>query len=145
MTVETEPISYRIKLPDEFGVENTAEFPDGTKLRIRRVKPAPIPDCRYWRELNAKQGKCGIHLVHEPTHYQCQTCTINGKRSRGIGDTITRVLWWLSFGLVAGFEKCGCGRRQSALNILIPYRRKKCGCGGGKRSKSDGNGNLARR
>ncbi len=41
--------------------------------------------------------------------------------SRGLGDTIARLIHWLSFGRV---RPCGgCRRRQAFLNWLWPYNR----------------------
>jgi len=44
-------------------------------------------------------------------------------RSRGLGDTVAKFIHWITFGWIK--PCCGCRRRQSFLNKLFPYNRKR--------------------
>ena len=52
----------------------------------------------------------------------CRGCPFGPKpptRSRGLGDTIAKLTKRLGIKRKPG---CGCGKRQAALNRLVPYR-----------------------
>lgn len=53
-------------------------------------------------------------------------------RSEGLGDTVAKITKFLYIDRVVkkianllGYEDCGCTRRQTLLNKLFPYRKKK--------------------
>lgn len=53
-------------------------------------------------------------------------------RSEGLGDTIAKITKFLYLDRLAkrianllGYEDCGCTRRQTLLNKLFPYKKKK--------------------
>lgn len=43
-------------------------------------------------------------------------------RSRGLGDTVAKVIEVATFGLVKKKSGCGCDKRQKWLNEKFPYR-----------------------
>lgn len=65
---------------------------------------------------------------------------IESMESRGLGDTLARVIKAITFGKVS---PCGgCAKRQEALNRLVPYKKGEPHAteerGGGGDSKGDG-------
>lgn len=50
-------------------------------------------------------------------------------RSRGLGDTVAKVIDRATFGRVKKTEGCGCAKRQEWLNRVVPYGEKAPGTG----------------
>ncbi len=46
------------------------------------------------------------------------------ERSRGLGDTVKKIIETVSFGKIKQKKGCGCKKRQEKLNELFPYKDK---------------------
>ncbi|MGC4033701.1 MAG: hypothetical protein QM754_18605 [Tepidisphaeraceae bacterium] len=68
--------------------------------------------------------------LHQARAFGQQSAPVEPQGDRGLGDTIARVLdpiggaaFKRAFKAVTG-KDCGCGKRQAALNKLVPYKPK---------------------
>ena len=80
-------------------------------------------DCEHWRDCGVRGGGCcEIDEYERPSLGVClNMCEKNtNKPSRGLGDTVARVIKKATGGKV---KPCGgCKKRQAALNKLMPYK-----------------------
>lgn len=46
------------------------------------------------------------------------------EKSKGLGDTIAKIISITSLGTIKPTKDCGCAKRKQALNNLFPYKNK---------------------
>lgn len=98
--------------------------------------------CKHWNPCNVRSGGCcstkqyerpsfGVCLLscdfntNPPTEKEKKKFTGSKKKSKGLGDTVKKVIDKVTFRKV---KSCGgCKKRQEALNKLLPYKGNKHG------------------
>lgn len=48
----------------------------------------------------------------------------DSKTSKGLGDTVEKIIAWTGLDKIVGKKDCGCKKRKEMLNKLVPYDQK---------------------
>tara|TARA_R100001463_G_scaffold5098_1_gene17888 strand:- start:365 stop:682 length:318 start_codon:yes stop_codon:yes gene_type:complete len=96
-------------------------------------------NCAYWLEGFCQNHYYGGHPSKGTCEklcpeYKVQQLTQDGsdlpstptkvETSRGLGDTVKKVIETVSFGKIKQKKDCGCKKRQEKLNEMFPYKDK---------------------